>query len=174
MIVLNPLKINSKFQKKLKKYQKILNYGSLECPCCHSKEYIKWGFYERGVTYFKNGVIVSEVIRIQRIKCQSCEKTHALFPFGITPYKQLTDEVLLSILTNEIETYLFSEDVYIYYKKQFMKHHYPYLSTMLHLKCSEQILKLLQQKMEILKQYIKDHGKCFIQIKLGYLSYCSF
>lgn len=152
----------------------MLNYGSLECPYCHSKEYIRWGFYERGVIYSKNNKLYSEIIKIQRIKCKSCKKTHALLPFGITPYKQLTDEILVIILLKEQSTF-FSEDTIKYYYKQYKKHHYSNLSTMLHIRDPIKILKHLQkEKNKILKQYIKIYNKCFMQIKLGYLCYCSF
>ena len=95
MIVLNPSKVKLKFQEKLDIYKDMKNFGSLECPCCHSKEYILWGFYERGITYMKQAQIYSETVKIQRVRCKSCGKTHAILPFGIVPYKQLTDEIFL-------------------------------------------------------------------------------
>ncbi len=55
MIILNSTNVNTNFENNLNSYKNILNFTCLECPCCHSKEYIKWGFYERGVTYMKNG-----------------------------------------------------------------------------------------------------------------------
>lgn len=171
MIVLNPLKIKCKFHKKLKKYQNILNFGNLECPCCHSNEYILWGSYERGVIYFVNNSIHSETIIIKRIRCKSCNSTHALLPFGITPYKQVTDEVLIAILMN-INHFNFSEDTIKYYHLQFKKYHYSYLSTMLHKRNFKEILK--QLKMNVLEQYINTYNRCFMQIKLQSLIYCSF
>lgn len=172
MIVLNPSLVKSKFQEKLKLYKEMINFGSLECPCCHSKEYIKWGFYERGITYFNNSILSSEIIEIQRIRCKSCGKTHALLPFGIVPYKQLTDEVLIELLLNEIEEEIFSTEVIDSYKKQFYKYHYSNLSTMLKTRNVKEILKCLkEQKDEILSRYIKKYGKCFMQIKIGCLLY---
>ena len=41
MIVLNPSKVKQNFQEKLDIYKNMNNFGSLECPCCHSKEYIR-------------------------------------------------------------------------------------------------------------------------------------
>lgn len=172
MIVLNPSLVKSKFQKKLKIYKEMKNFGSLECPCCHSKEYIRWGFYERGVVYIKEDKEYSETINIQRIRCRSCGRTHALLPFGIIPYKQLTDEVLIELLLNEKEEELFSKEVIDYYKNQFYKYHYSNLSTMLKTRNVREIIKCLkEQKDKILSSYIKEYGKCFMQIKIGCLLY---
>lgn len=169
MIILNSQKSKQNFQTELEKYQKLINYGHLECPVCHSNEYIHWGFYERGVVYLKNNSIYSQIIKIKRVRCKSCGSTHALFPFGITPYKQLTDEILIFILLNEYSN-IFSEETIKHYHTQFKKYHYPNLSTMLHIRNQKDILELLlKEKYKILEQYIKFHNKCFMQIKLGYL-----
>ena len=60
-------------------------------PLLSSKEYIRWGFYERGVVYIKEDKEYSETINIQRIRCRtygrnlfhcaledSCEKYHGI------------------------------------------------------------------------------------------------
>ncbi len=174
MLILNPSKINTKFQEIFKKYQKIVNYGSLICPCCKSKEYIKWGFYERGVTYFKNGKVVSEIIFIQRILCKSCKKTHALLPIGIVPYKQLTTEIFLGIFLNEITEDIFSFDSIQLWKKQLRKYHVPYLSSILKTTSIFQMLnRLKKETLKILERYIQQTNQCFMQIKMGYLGYCT-
>lgn len=173
MIVLFPSKIKSNFQKILKIYQETINYGVLECPCCHSKEYILWGTYKRGVSYIKEQRVYSEVITIQRVRCKSCGHTHALLPFGIVPYKQLTDEVLILLLLDKFEDNIFSDDVVLKYKRQYLTHHYPHLSTMLQLTSAKDILNQLEKdKYNILSKYIKVHRKCFMQIKLGIIGLC--
>ena len=172
MIVLNPSKVKFKFQEKLDMYKKMNNFGSLECPCCHSKEYIRWGFYSRGVTYFRKNQIYSEVVKIQRIQCKSCGKTHAILPFGIVPYKQLTDEIFILMFLEELPSNPFTEETKQYYKKQYLKYHLPYLKTMLQMRNPKKILLLLKdQKEKNLSKYIQIHKKCFMQIKLGYLEY---
>ncbi len=177
MLILNPSKINNKFQKFqeiLKKYQEILNYSSLTCPCCKSNEYIRWGFYERGVTYFKNGKVFSKIILIQRILCKSCKKTHALLPIGIVPYKQLTAEVFISIFLNEIKEDIFSFDSIQLWKRQFKKYHVPYLSSILKTTEIFQMLnRLKKETLKILELYIQQTNKCFMQIKMRYLGYCT-
>ena len=172
MIVLNPSKVKLKFQEKLDIYKDMKNFGSLECPCCHSKEYILWGFYERGITYMKQAQIYSETVKIQRIRCKSCGKTHAILPFGIVPYKQLTDEIFILLFLEELPSNPFTEETKSFYKKQFFKYHLSCLKTMLQMRNTGKILLLLkEQKEEILSKYIQRYEKCFMQIKLGYLGY---
>lgn len=171
MIILNAQKSNSNFKKTLNKYTETLNFGVLECPNCHSNDYIRWGTYERGITYYKNRTIYSEIVIIQRIRCKSCGKTHALLPFGIVPYKQLTDEVIIDLL-NDYNTFLFSDHTILYLKKQFRKF-FPYLSTILKTNSISTILqKLKSNKDDILLRFITLNGRCFMQIKLGSLSLC--
>lgn len=173
MIILNNKKINQNFSEILRKYQNQINFCSLQCPNCESHEYILWGTYERGVTYFKNGELTSEVIVIQRIRCKSCHKSHALLPFGIIPYKQLTDEVMIMLLSKDNDITYYSEDIITTYKKQFKKTCYPYLVTILKEVKTSQILKLLKtEKNKILTKFINETNKCFMQIKLGCLGIC--
>lgn len=174
MIVLNHQKIKSNFEENLQIYEKTLNFNHLECPYCHSKEYIRWGFYERGVIYKKNNKIFQEIMIIQRIKCKSCNKTHALLPFGIIPYRQLTDEVIIDIIIdNENEELYFSLDTVKKLKKQFNKYFLPYLITLLNTKNLKVIMnKLKNEKEVILIRFIKETKRCFMQIKLGWLLLC--
>ena len=100
MIILNSKKRNTKFKEIIHNYVKVCNFGLLECPHCGSTHIIKWGTYERNVIFFnENGTILEAfLLTVQRVKCKSCNKTHALLPFGIIPYKQFSDEVISKIL----------------------------------------------------------------------------
>ena len=102
MILLKPLKVNSNLQvfkfrselynlnkinivkREIKRYEKECNYGYIECPCCGSDKLISYGSYERNVIvyseYFK--------IKIKRVMCKECGKTHALIPYFLIPYYQ--------------------------------------------------------------------------------------
>ena len=102
MILLKPLKVNSNLQvfkfrselynlnkinivkREIKRYEKECNYGYIECPCCGSDKLISYGSYERNVIvyseYFK--------IKIKRVMCKDCGKTHALIPYFLIPYYQ--------------------------------------------------------------------------------------
>ena len=90
MIILNPLKIKSNIVNKsqnceffLKEYENILNFGYLSCPYCYSSQYIRYGFYERNVIFIQNNSLCSKVLKIQRIQCKNCKKTHGLLPDGL-------------------------------------------------------------------------------------------
>lgn len=62
----------------------------------------------------------------------------------------------------------------LFYKKQFSKYHLPYLKTMLQMRSLKKILLLLKEQKELLlSKYIEIFNKCFMQIKLGYLGYCT-
>ncbi len=76
-----------------------------------------WDFYEHGVIYYKNDNIYSNIIKIQRIRCQSCSSTHALLPFGITSYKLITDEIVIIIKDNLILQYKYNDDALLDIKK---------------------------------------------------------
>ncbi len=101
MILLNNKKVNSKQQsfrfrskfnlnkidivkKEIKDYEKGSNYGYIECPCCGSDKIISYGRYERNVIVYNSCM----KIRIKRVKCKGCGKTHALIPYFIIPYYQ--------------------------------------------------------------------------------------
>ena len=110
MIILYSEKINTNFKEKIQIYLNTVNFCNLECPNCHSHDLIRWGYYERNVIFFSDDEITIEnkLLKIQRVKCKSCNKTHALLPFGIIPYKQFTDEIiskiLLELTDNTLET----------------------------------------------------------------------
>jgi hypothetical protein len=57
------------------------------------------GSYNRHVLYFAKQELVYKFIEIKRIKCLSCETTHAVMPGDIIPYKLLSLLVVLFILT---------------------------------------------------------------------------
>ena len=151
------------------------NFGSLECPCCHSKEYVLWGFYERGITYMKQDQIYSETVKIQRIRCKSCGKTHAILPFGIVPYKQLTDEIFLLLFLEKLPSNPFTEETKNSYKKQFFKYHLSCLKTMLQMRNTNKILLLLKEQKEEIKEntlaiYLEDEQINYIPEKdSGYM-----
>ena len=102
MIPLKQLKVNSnvktfKFRsdlynlnklnivkKEIKKYEEECNYGYIECPCCSSDKLIGHGSYERNVIIYNE----CRRIKIKRVMCKECGKTHALIPYFLIPYYQ--------------------------------------------------------------------------------------
>lgn len=178
MILVNFKKINTNFKKILEIYSNITNFQNLECPHCHSHDIILWGSYERGALIPSNGInkkTESHIIRIQRVKCKSCGKTHALLPLGIIPYKQVTTELMIQILLNIINSSiektasLFFMDFNLIkkYWYDFQKKHLPLLKTFFrHNELSKTLLRVSISFIEQIDYIIKT-GLCFMQIKLG-------
>ncbi len=58
------------------------------CPCCKAKnKLIKYGKYDRNVSFLVNDCVENYSVAVQRVICNSCEHTHALLPNFIVPYK---------------------------------------------------------------------------------------
>ena len=169
----------------LEKHQKILNFGVLECPCCHSHDLIRWGFYERNSIHFENenqNCLESNIVKIQRVKCESCGRTHALLPFGIVPYKQFSLEVILKVLIKSTITSLekislfFSINIssiknFVY---EFKKKHLSKLFVMTNIHDVFKSLTEFENEITLRKQYIIKNNMCFMQNKLGYINLCPF
>lgn len=179
MIILNNIKRNTKFKEIIQNYVKICNFGLLECPHCRSTHMIKWGTYERNVIFFnENGIILeSFLLKVQRVKCKSCNKTHALLPFGIIPYKQFSDEViskiLLDLLSSNIDDvsskYSIDSSVINRWMHQLKKFHLPKISTLTtYHNISDALVNFLSDIYYKVK-YIIINNKCFMQIKSGVL-----
>lgn len=191
MIVLNSKKIKNFFKKSgqnvkkniiyfkelLQEYLEIKNFGLLECPHCHSNALIKWGHYVRNIIFlgFDGITLESCLLSVQRVKCKSCGKTHAVFPYGIIPYKQFTDEVISTVLSelinNSIDNvsaeYLIDVSTINSWKHQFRKNHLPNIVSLIGSRdmkyISENFLYYIPNKLK----YITVNLKCFMQIKNG-------
>lgn len=73
---------------------KSINISTVTCPKCgHTGYLVFYGFYPRRVVF--NDKI--DTIHVQRVMCQYCHRTHALFPDCIVPYNPvlLNDQVSL-------------------------------------------------------------------------------
>ena len=71
-------------KREIKKYEKECNYGYIECPCCGSDKLISYGGYERNVVVYNTYT----KIKIKRVMCKECGKTHSLIPYFLIPYYQ--------------------------------------------------------------------------------------
>ncbi len=58
----------------------------MECTCGESGSLIFYGFYKRSVKY--DGTVL--VLRIQRVRCRKCGKTHAILLSSLIPYSQIS------------------------------------------------------------------------------------
>lgn len=116
-------------------------------------------------------------MKIQRVRCKSCDKTHALLPMGIIPYKQVTLEVIISIIQNIINTSLektadiFSISISTIkkYWYDFKKHHLSRLNILTKTRNLSNSLYLLNESIQLQVDYITHYNRCFMQIKLGWI-----
>lgn len=194
MIILFSKKSNTNFKEKMQKiqiqfkeriqiYLNTVNFGHLECPHCHSHDLIRWGSYERNVIFFSyvGNSLESKILKIHRVRCKSCGKTHALLPFGIIPYKQFTDEVISKILEELTNDTL--ENISIKYqidplliKKwcyQYNKFHRSKVNTLTNYHNSKMALIRFLNNFANKLNYINHYNLSFMQIKLGCLGLCS-
>jgi len=151
MIILYSKKININFKERIQIYLNTVNFGYLGCPNCHSHDLIRWGYYERNVIFFSSDEITieSSIIKIQRVMCKGCDKTHALLPFGIIPYKQFTDEVISKILfeltndslENTSNKYLIDQSIIKKWCYQYNQFHKSRVNTLTKLHHSKNSLK---------------------------------
>lgn len=183
MIILYFKKSNTNFKKQIQIYLNTVNFGHLECPNCHSHDLIRWGSYERNVIFFSNfnKSLESNILKIHRVRCKSCGKTHALLPFGIIPYKQFTDEVISKILyeltNNTLENISNKYQIdYSLIKKwcyQYNKFHKSKVNTLTNYHNSKMSLIKFLNDFSNKLNYINHYNLSFMQIKLGCLGLCS-
>ena len=67
---------------------------NLTCTCGMSGHMIKHAYYKRSLKFCCEKV----VLRILRLKCKHCGKTHALLPSQLIPYSQVSFEDTLAII----------------------------------------------------------------------------
>lgn len=163
-------------------YVKILNYGAIKCPNCHSHDLIKWGYYERNVIFFSNdgNILENKILKIQRVICKGCNKTHALLPFGIIPHKQFTDEViskmLLELTYNSLENisdnYHIDQSILKKWYTQYNKYHKAKVNTFNKCHTHNESLRQFLNNFNNKYSYVDKYNNCFMQIKLGCLGLC--
>lgn len=72
----------------------------LSCPNCGAKHPV-WSYhdsYERYLISYENNSIVTDIIDITRIRCSSCNGTHAILPEIIIPFSSYSLLFVLSVL----------------------------------------------------------------------------
>ena len=76
--------LKSQLSSLIEEYEATDNFEYIECPNCHSDKLIRYGTYERNL-----GIQGEyQKIKIKRVKCKECGKTHALIPSFILPFYQ--------------------------------------------------------------------------------------
>lgn len=104
----------------------------ITCPNCNSSELICHGYYERNVIIENNCKHIKKRIKIKRVKCKTCGKTHALLPIDIIPYKLCPFSIIIKCLFDDeyFHNSLFSYDTREKWFRHF-KMFLPYIKTIM-------------------------------------------
>lgn len=94
MVTNSNIKIKSLTQKSYSEFVENINFNRLTCSCGMSGQLVKHAYYSRHIKT-PNGIIE---LKILRVKCKCCNKTHAVFPVCIVPYSQILQEDHLAII----------------------------------------------------------------------------
>lgn len=174
MIILNDKKGNNFFHETLKKYENVINRPYLECPYCGSSKLIKWGSYNRNVHFIDKNIVTYKKIRIQRVKCQGCNHTHALLPSFIIPYKRSLLDVILNSLIGTDNTIRISYDVIDKWNQQFNRY-LPYLKTMFRNTNKNSIIETFLQDINYhFKLFFKSFNKILMMTRYEVVGMASF
>ena len=72
-----------------------------KCPYCNRKNaLINYGHYNRNVSFLCKNEIKNFYVSIQRVRCKSCKRTHALLPCFIIPYVIMASFSIAKIVAN--------------------------------------------------------------------------
>lgn len=98
MITLIHEKFKCFSQNSYNKILEVINMHELPCSCKIKGQLIKHGSYHRTLK------ISGEKIRLKitRVICKSCNKTHALLPADIVPYSQISIHDHITIIKNHL------------------------------------------------------------------------
>lgn len=94
MITIPVKKIKSFSQERYNNFINQLHFHMLTCTCGHKGNFIKHDYYKRSVKNPEG----SEVIRVLRVMCKNCGKTHAILPDWIVPYSKITLKYHIKII----------------------------------------------------------------------------
>jgi transposase-like protein len=73
------------------------------CPYCKAKEtMVPHASYLRHFVYIKDGEAIDEPISIQRLRCKSCDNTHAVLPLATIPYMAFSIRFIARIVIDKL------------------------------------------------------------------------
>lgn len=171
MIIHYSTKVKKFSKKNIYKYEETENFNIKGCPHCGSDDYIRWGNYERNIVYFKNGIKHEETIKIKRIKCNNCNKTHSIIPAFLIPYKVHTLEYIIEVLKKKEkkersikleEKYKISRQLINYWSECY-KEHYTRICTTLEINNSKKIImKIYKELYNFINEYYNKNKLVFM------------
>jgi len=110
------IKLDKKIKINKDNYNEIinsLNFESIECNICHDHHWNVHARYSRSIDFFNR----SHKIKIIRIICCSCNKTHALLIQDMIPYSRLNHDDIISIVISHEHDGICSYHYYFLLKK---------------------------------------------------------
>jgi transposase len=170
-------KIKSSICETYEKSIEKLDLKRTKCPNCGAIGQFKaHGDYERHVIVLIDEKVHHEIIRIKRVKCLSCCRTHALLPSFIIPYCSYTYSFILKCLEERVinrtklvevcEQYDISFQLLYSWLKRFKEHHVQsyqvYGRGRLFLK--ETLVQILQDFSSFINLFYQEHRYPFMQI----------
>lgn len=90
----------SNFQNEYDLFINSIDLSSLHCSCHHTHCLSIHAYYTRTIRSASGKV----VIRVLRVKCSHCNRTHAIMPSCIVPYSQILLTQLISIVHSSIKS----------------------------------------------------------------------
>lgn len=76
-----------------------------KCPYCNRKNaLIKYGHYNRNISFLCENEIKNFYVQVQRVQCKSCKRTHALLPCFIIPYVIMASFSIAKIVANAVKS----------------------------------------------------------------------
>ncbi len=157
----NNFKNNSKFSHYINSiYQSNVNDKDLnQCKCskCNTT-----GNYEIKGYYYRNMTIcLTKVkLRITRVKCLSCSRSHALFFEDMIPYFSLTSTECLHLYRNSFRSNAYDDDVLLRLKKRFS----------MFMKYLKSVAGSILDIQDSNNKTMKSISKSYLQIHLGLIS----
>lgn len=138
-----------------------IQFASVTCPTCGGIGFKRHAYYERKLILPTGGIINLCVLRV---KCPHCNKTHAVLPIAIIPYKSITFVTTARILNlrsrNDIKEFLdrnldIEENMIYRIKQQFKQRWKSILKS----------LEITRINIDSIKVIIKNQRVHFMQIK---------
>ena len=115
MIIQNPKKININ-QKNYDRFVDSINFDSILCPHCHQHSWSFHASYYRYLDFLGRRIR----IRISRVKCNSCDKTHAILIESMLPFSCLSHDDIISVLGSHYMA--MTDSSHFYYLKNKFSH----------------------------------------------------
>ena len=151
---------------KYKELIKSIDIHNIKCESCGSdSSFIFYGTYTRKYKT-KDGMVK---IKIQRIKCKNCNRTHAIIPKELIPYSQITLYDQISIILNHKDTMnnnpLIGESNVTYIKRNYIKYSIEDKLLLIGLNIYDNLMLIINKYFnKYLKVFMQTHKGKFINI----------